>query len=36
MREHLQKSEAYHQYVDQKYHTNLLTQGSRYSALQIT
>lgn len=35
MREYLQKSEAYHQYVDQK-HANLLTHGNTYSALQIT
>lgn len=36
MREYLQKSEAYHQYVDQKHHANLLTHGNTYSALQIT
>lgn len=36
MREYLQKSDAYHQYVDQKLHVNLLTHGNMYSALQIT
>lgn len=35
-RECLQQSEAYHQYVDQKDHANLLTHGNTYSALQIT
>lgn len=36
MRKYLQKSEAYHQYVDQKYHANLLTCENMYPALQIT
>lgn len=36
MREYLHKSKAYQQYVDQKYHANLLTHGNTYSALQIT
>lgn len=35
MREYLGKSEAYHQYADQK-HASLLTHGNMYSALQIT
>lgn len=36
MRKYLHNSKAYQQYVDQKYHTNLLTHGNTYSALQIT
>lgn len=36
MKKYLHNSKAYQQYADQKYHANLLTHGSMYSALQIT